>query len=432
MKPIVMKFGGTSVGSPEAIIRSARLVSKEVFHNPIVVVVSALSGVTNQLLSMVRSAAYGDWLGVDQRIRDLDLRHRIFITTLGLDALTEQELLREMDFRLADLRSTLFETRNNGGPGISGPAFFAFQDAVASLGERLCAPIFAALLGQREINSIYIDSSKLIFTDDRFSQANVLFEVTNLAIKKTLNPLLSNNIVPVVTGFIGSTLQGALTTLGRGASDYTSTIIGAAINAAEIWNWTDVDGVLSADPRLAPRARLIHELSYSEMALLSACGAKVLHPDTVQPVARLGIPLHVRNSFRPDRPGTMVQKEQPTRDHRPYAVVNRGGYEINPYQSRSTWDALPGVNGNCSWIDNAGNPTWLIKREPINHQPAVSIITILGGKGASPSISSALEYLPLTILARSSESPDGCLQAAVWEKDAPKAVEWLHDTLVVS
>lgn len=432
MKPIVMKFGGTSVGSPKAMTRSARLVVREAARVPVVVVVSALNGVTNQLLSLVERAAYGGWNETEALVRELDWRHRSLITSLGLNPAEEKDLLKELDHLLNHLRLVLLDAR---GGALTSPfelSFYKFQDSVASLGEKLSAPIFAALLRRLGTASLQVDASRIIFTDGRFSQANVLFDLTNPAVQCELNPLLAQGIAPVVTGFIGATLDGAVTTLGRGASDYTATILGAALSAAEIWNWTDVDGVFSADPRLAPRARLIRELSYAEMALLSACGARVLHPDTVRPVASLGIPLRVRNSFRPDQPGTLVQKEQPVRDQRPFAVVSQDGYEFISYQTGLAGNAPRGAELYPGWIDGSGCPARIVKKDPQNNGQGVSLLTILGGTGSSQPVARALEKLPVPILAWSPARKDGCLQAAVWEADAPDAVRLLHDRLVVS
>jgi aspartate kinase len=182
-------------------------------------------------------------------------------------------------------------------------------DNISSLGERLCAPMFASAVGELAVKSVAVDATELILTDSYHGGAEPLMEQTRERCEARLRPMLKEGTVPVATGFIGATREGALTTLGRGGSDYSATILGAALGADEVIIWTDVDGVLTADPRLVPDARIIPEISYREAAELAYFGAKVLHPKTLRAVLPAGIPVWIRNSFAPERPGTKISQE---------------------------------------------------------------------------------------------------------------------------
>ena len=182
-------------------------------------------------------------------------------------------------------------------------------DIISSLGERLCAPMFAAALGQLGKNSKSVEATELIVTDSYHGGAEPRADETGQKCTAQLVPLLAAGEIPIVTGFIGAAQDGKLTTLGRGGSDYSATILGAALNADEIIIWTDVEGVLTADPRLVPDARTIPEISYREAAELAYFGAKVLHPKTLRPVLPKSIPVWIRNSFAPEKPGTKITQK---------------------------------------------------------------------------------------------------------------------------
>jgi aspartate kinase len=180
------------------------------------------------------------------------------------------------------------------------------SDLISSLGERLSAPLVAASLAERGVASEAIDATELIATDSRHGAADPLLDLTRQRCQARLRPLLQQGIVPVVTGFIGATAEGVLTTLGRGGSDYSATILGAALDVDEVIIWTDVDGLMTADPHLVPDARTISEISYREAAELAYFGARVLHPKTLRPVMQSRIPLQVRNTFALERAGTKI------------------------------------------------------------------------------------------------------------------------------
>jgi aspartate kinase len=182
-------------------------------------------------------------------------------------------------------------------------------DVISGTGERLAAPLLAAVLRAHGVPAEWVDAAEIIVTDDNFGSANPLLEPTTRHAQARLFPLLTGGIVPVVTGFVGATETGISTTLGRGGSDYSAAILGAALNAGEIQIWTDVNGVMTADPRIVPEARTIPEISYTEAAELAYYGAKVLHPKTILPAIERGIGLRVLNTFQPDHPGTLIVSE---------------------------------------------------------------------------------------------------------------------------
>jgi aspartate kinase len=180
------------------------------------------------------------------------------------------------------------------------------MDTLSSLGEVMSANLVAAILRSLGTPAEVVDSTELVVTDDNFGNATPLFEETNAKTRQRLAGLRRRGVLPVITGFRGATRAGACTTLGRGGSDYSGTIVGAALDADEVWIWTDVDGVMTADPRLVPEARILPEISYREAIELSFFGAKVLHPKTIQPVMKKKIPVWIKNSFNPACPGTRI------------------------------------------------------------------------------------------------------------------------------
>jgi aspartate kinase len=297
----VLKFGGTSVGDAKAVAQVVAIVRDQARRDPnTVVVTSAMRGVTDLLINSAQAAAAGD----RQPYRDARLaligRHHDAAEALvgdldevsGLHAATD-ERVREFE-RLCMAVSILGELTDRGLAVISG------------LGERLMAPVLAAALRAQGVPAEFVDAGELIVTDDNHSSAAPDMEATRAATRVRLLPILEAGGVPVVTGFVAATASGVPTVLGRGGSDYSAAILGAALDADEVQIWTDVDGVLTADPRIVPDARPLSELTYAEAAELAYFGAKVLHPKTMLPAIDRGIPISVRNTFNPGFPGTRV------------------------------------------------------------------------------------------------------------------------------
>lgn len=299
----VMKFGGTSVGDAACIARTAQIIAQGAKEGACVAVVSAMSGVTNKLIAAAKKAQEGNAAEATAVIDALTVQHEE-----ALVALTKSEEAR------AKVRGRLKEVLAEGRRYCEGTALLReltarTLDTISGIGERLSAPLVAAAMRELGFESEAIEATELIVTDAYHGGAEPLMKETRERSQARLNSLLSRKVVPIVTGFIGATTGGELTTLGRGGSDYSATILGAALDADAVIIWTDVEGVLTADPRLVSDAKTIPVISYREAAELAYFGAKVLHPKTLKPVVQAAIPVWIRNSFTPDRVGTEITPE---------------------------------------------------------------------------------------------------------------------------
>ena len=319
---IVMKFGGTSVGDGERIRQVAQIVAgvargelgpsaqsaESVEFLPSVVIVSAMSGVTDALIEAARASANHDSDIVRRTAAELSRRHREAAEAVALPE-ERRALLDEVEALIEEFESLCQAIH------ILGELTPRGLDAVASLGERLSVRLVAAAIRAEGLPARAIEATGLVVTDDNYGAASPLMEATRERARAALLPLLDEGVVPVVTGFIGATPEGAITTLGRGGSDYSAAILGSCLDADEVWIWTDVDGVMTADPRIVPDARTLPEISYAEAAELSYFGAKVLHPKTILPAVERGIPIRIRNTFNPTGPSTLIVA-QPKPDRR--------------------------------------------------------------------------------------------------------------------
>jgi aspartate kinase len=298
---LVMKFGGTSVGSAEAIRRAADLIRRTLKSRPkVVVVASAMSGVTDLLLKGANTAAAGDGATYKEVAQSLRRMHIEAIETLLDAGIDRNEVSAEIN-RLVDRFEALCQAVL-----ILGELTPRALDAISSMGEQMSIRIVAAYLRQTGQEAEAVDATDLILTDSTFQAAVPQMAESSLRSQTRLFPLLEKGTVPIVTGFIGISPEGVTTTLGRGGSDYSAAILGQALQADEVWIWTDVDGVMTADPRFVPNARTIPTLSYREVSELAYYGAKVLHPKTIRPCVENGIPLRIKNTFNPDHPGTLI------------------------------------------------------------------------------------------------------------------------------
>jgi aspartate kinase len=304
MTTLAIKFGGTSVGNTEALRQAADIVLELAQGwDRLVVVVSAMSGVTDALTKGALAAESGDDRSYRAIVTDLRARHYRVVDELLPQDGERTQLLTTVDEYLDEFDAFCRSIH------VLGEVTARAMDAVTSLGERINARVLAALLRQRGITSQAVDATELIVTDDTFQNAVPLMDATRQRVAARLIPLLDDGIIPIVTGFNGATEGGVTTTLGRGGSDYSVAILGDCLDADEVWTWTDVDGVMTADPRIVPDAQVIPVLSYSEVGELAYFGAKVLHPRTIRPVIDRGIPLWVKNTFNPTFPGTRIVRE---------------------------------------------------------------------------------------------------------------------------
>lgn len=338
----VMKFGGSSVSTPARIVGVVDIVRQAARREKIVVVVSAFQGVTNQLLECARLAEAGDQ-SYELLFRELGSRHRNMVrklharNTRSTDSSSVGKLLHE----LSEVLEGIFLLRHAPARAL---------DLIGSFGERLSALIVASHLN-RYRPSRYVDARNLIVTDDNFTNAGVVFESTNPKTRAYFGrrPFNSAKLIPVVTGFIGATEDGRTTTIGRNGSDYTAAIIGAALGASSIEIWTDVDGVMSADPRVVSTAFVLPQISYEEAMELSYFGATVLHSASIAPAVAHNIPIVIKNTLNPNAPGTVVSKRSKSTDGVAKGITSVDGITLLSLRGAS----MVGVHGTAERLFRA-------------------------------------------------------------------------------
>ena len=292
---IVCKFGGTSVADDDAIRRLASIVASRAERQPLVVV-SALAGVTDELLALTATIHLGRAEELAAAVATLVGRHEAVAAGLP-------EAARAMDTVRADGEALLAALT----PALGRRLRAAELDHLVGHGELWSSRLVAAAMTGAGLRSAWVDIRPILVTDDRYGRATPYTQVLNTRARECLGPMLEDGLIPVTQGFIGATPDGDPTTLGRGGSDFTAALLGAALGAAKVEIWTDVDGLMTADPRIVPGARTLSAASYEEAAELATFGAKVLHPATAMPLVREGIPIVVLNSRRPELPGTIIE-----------------------------------------------------------------------------------------------------------------------------
>jgi aspartate kinase len=303
---IVVKFGGTSVSDADAIRRAASIVASRRDRQPIVVV-SAMAGVTNALLAIAEQSARGQLIGAIRSVEALRERHMQQAELLLGDSPECAELCSEMSAMIDEL-AHLTEALNT-----LGDVTPRSLDAIAAYGEQLSSQLAVAAFRKCGLPAEHVDAREVMVTDEAFTRAEPNTDAIAEAALRLVAPVARDGRIPVMGGFIGSTPRGLTTTLGRGGSDYSAALVGAALQAEAIEIWTDVDGMLTADPRVVEGARLLDRVGFDEASELASFGAKVLHPMTIYPAVRLGIPVLVLNSRRPEGKGTLITFEAPRR-----------------------------------------------------------------------------------------------------------------------
>jgi aspartate kinase len=375
MKKIVMKFGGTSVGSGKNIRHVSDLVKAEFSagkgQTRIAVVVSALAGVTNQLIEIADQAKKSDEKHIQVFTKQLLSKHLAEISTAITSKQIQKEVTAITEKTIAELGKVLT------GICYVGELTPKSKDYVLSFGERLSAPIvWGALKDDKLETQCFTGKEAGIVTDSNFGEADPLMNFTTHLIHERITPLLEKGIIPVVTGYIAADQDGVVTTVGRGGSDYTATILGAALGVDEIWIWTDVDGIMTTDPKIVPKARMLPQLSYQEAAEMAIFGAKAMHPRALEPVIKENIPVRIRNVFHPENPGTLITKEpDPNTKEVVKAVamikdvamvnVNGAGMVGAPGSYAKVFDVLGKNNINVMMISTAAseaNISMIIKR----------------------------------------------------------------------
>lgn len=393
MKKIVMKFGGTSVATGENIRNAANIVAENTERDcTVIVVVSALDGVTDELFEAAEQARKEkqDYIqAFKQRMLE---RHCNAIAKAIKSSTIRKEVEQTVKKIIDELEKVLT------GICYVGELTPKSKDYVLSFGERLSAPIVSAAISDLKLKSkAFTGKEAGIVTDANFGDANPLFNVTKHQLKERIEPLLYEKVIPVVSGYIAATQDGVATTLGRGGSDYTATIIAAALAVDEVWIWTDVDGIMTADPKIISSARLLHQLSYQEAAELAIFGAKAMHPRALEPIMKENIPARIRNVFNPKNPGTLISSETSTANQdavkavaviRDVAMINiSGGGMVGAPGSYARILDLLGKNGiNVMMISAAAseaNISLVIRRNMLGRALSTLEIVLLGRGFAS-------------------------------------------------
>lgn len=458
---IVMKFGGTSVKSAERIAQAAALAVNSVrAGHQVVVVTSAMSGVTDKLIGAAKNAVNGQYhKTVSDEIYE---PHRLALHELTPNDATRRrealESLRQKIERLDTLCKGLTMLRELTPRTL---------DAISGMGEMLCAPILAGAIAEHDIASRSIEATELIVTDDEFGQAEPLPAQTRQLTREKLLPLLAAGEIPVVTGFIGATEDGVQTTLGRGGSDYTASILGAALDADEVWIWTDVNGVMTANPNDVPEARTMREISYSEASELAYYGAKVLHYKTILPAFKQNIPVLILNSFEPSDPGTRVTVTGRPSSRGVKAVtsirnvsliaISGKGMQGIPGIAAKAFDAVAAERANVLMISQASsenNLCFVVNSseavrvtkalrsaleldllqghiEDITIDDSIAIVAAVGDRmqgapGIAGKVFGALGSAGVNVIAISQGSSERNISLIVGEKDAAEAVRAIH------
>jgi aspartate kinase len=295
---VVMKFGGTSVEDAAAIRRLIEIARTRLHEQP-VVVVSALAQVTDQLQEAGNAAVGGHLGSALAKVREVYVRHEVLAADL-VNNEPQANLDHELQGEFRNLESLLCDVASCRH--LSLPAL----DRLLGFGECLSSKLVNAALRDAGVEAVHVDARSCLVTDARHGQAAPLWDLTAERVREIISPLLRSYRVPVMGGFIAATTEGVPTTLGRGGSDFSAAIVGAALHASRVEIWTDVDGIMTTDPKLCPDAKVILKMSYDEAVELAHFGGKVLHPATLFPVMRENIPVYVRNSRRPDAAGTEI------------------------------------------------------------------------------------------------------------------------------
>ena len=459
---IVMKFGGTSVGSAKRIRDAANLILKSQKKHDVVVVVSAMSGVTDLLVAAAHAAAQKSTAKQSKNLKLIQERYLEALPGLKLSPQAEAATKAIIDDKISDLKQLLTSI------AVLGELTPRALDTILSFGERMNIHLVATAIDNAGGRAAPLEASDFILTDSRFGNARPNLNKSKRRTKSAITPLLKKKIIPVVTGYIGANKNGVITTLGRGGSDYSATIIGSCLDAGAIWIWTDVDGVMTADPKMVKGARTIAGLNYNEAAELSYFGAKVLHPSTMIPAALKNIPIFIKNTFKPDLAGTKISGKTRKNGSSSKAIATIGSLSLITVQGKGmlgvpgvaarVFSAIASKGTNVLFISQASseyNISFVIKHEDgqravktlqdefkmelaaktietVKIEEKLAIVAVVGeGMRGHPGIAgeifSALGAVKINIRAIAQGSSERNISFVINEKEVPKAVKSIHD-----
>jgi len=456
---LVMKFGGTAIDSPDKVRHVAQLVKSHKKGNDIVCVVSAVRGMTDGLLSIADSVKRGDKSSIDEFVEKSSKIH-VDIAQGISDKKLKGEAVAAVEKIISELQDVL------GGIVLLGEVTPKSLDYLMSFGERLSTPIVSFALQDIGIRSDHLTGKEAgILTDSNFGEARPLIDTTKLRVNHKLEPLLKQDSVPVVTGFIGADQYGNTTTIGRGGSDYTATIIAASINADEVWLWSDVDGLMTADPKIVKDAQVLKEVSFSEAMEMALFGAKYMHPRALEPVIETKIPLRIRNTFNIKHPGTVIT-QNPSKEsqkivksvsairHTALIDVSGGGMVGAPGTAARIFDTLAKNRVNIMMISQSPSESSIsmvvrksdldkatttlelnllgkvIKQVKVNDD--VAVIAVVGSgmrgiKGVAAKVFGAVAKHGVNVIMITQGSSELNLAFVVNDSNCGQAVQALHD-----
>lgn len=461
---LVMKFGGSLVASKGGIRRVADLaLARRKEGDEVAVVVSALRGVTDLLLAAAVKATVWDERRIEQAVRGLRKIHVSTVKGTSLQESAKATLVQEIDRTLEKLRQTLL------GVSILGELSPRSKDMIVAFGEQLSAPIVSAEIRGRGVKSASLTGGEAgIVTDGSYGEANPIRAATNRGVRKSLLPRLTRGEVPVVAGFIARSTGGETTTLGRGGSDYTATLLGSSLEADEVWIWTDVDGILTANPSVVKRPAYVAKLSYAEAEELAFFGAKNMHPLALAPARATRVPVRIKNGFRPSFPGTLITEEETRHEGIVKAVAIVRGVGLltvagetlqgRPGTAAKVFSVLAGAGVNILMISQSvseANISMVVRRASlqlaektlkrdlkkagidvvVQTEPEVSVVAAVGAgmkreKGVAARVFGAVAARGINVKMIAQGSSQLNISFVVDEKDAEGAVRALHHLVV--
>lgn len=458
---LVMKFGGTAVDSADKVKHVAKLIkSYKDRGDDVVCVVSAVRGMTDGLLSIAESVRRGDKASIDDFVKKALKMHVDIATGAISSKKLRQETLLEVKKTVGELQDVL------GGIVLLGEVTPKSLDYLMSFGERLSAPIVSFALKDIGLDSEFLTGKDAgIVTDSNFGEARPLMDTTKLRVSHRLGPVTKRGAVPVITGFIGADQHGNTTTIGRGGSDYTATIVAASLGAGEVCLWSDVDGLMTADPKIVKTAKVLKEVSFAEAMEMALFGAKYMHPRALEPVMDTRIPIRIRNTFNVKHPGTVITQE-PSKDsqrivksvsairHTALIDVSGGGMVGAPGTAAKIFDALAKNKVNIMMISQSPSESsisMVVRKsdldkatttlelsllgkviKKINVSDDVAVIAVVGSgmrgiKGVASKVFGAVAKRNVNVIMIAQGSSELNLAFVVSDKDCERAVNALHE-----